>query len=321
MPLRITLRTGRGSAGSRPATALLRLRLLGEALLLASQQALAGFVIGRQVNAGPGHRQGAILESFVCVRSDAVSGKFRLVVNGGQGINANHGMDGRHGEGDVAHVGGTCGAAFPFSEIGEAAAESFGIFSIKGGHGLVMEHLGVRFIAAGDSNLGAGSKASGFEAAVDLGTKFGELPKGFGTDDVFGGSVGGDDVGSCTAIGDDAVDAVGRANVLAEEAQRCLRDGERVGGVYTKFGEGGGVGFLAGAMHFKHGGGDDLCADHVKGGGVNHHGGVDASETAALEKQDFSAGVAHFFGRRADDADGEPDLIGDFGRRERGADG
>ena len=73
------------------------------------------------------------------------------------------------------------------------------------------------------------------------------------------------------------------------------------------------MGFLAGAMNFEHGGGDDFGLDDIEGGGVNHHGGVDASETAAFEEEDFAAGVADFLGGRADDTDGEADFVSDFG--------
>ncbi len=42
-----------------------------------------------------------------------------------------------------------------------------------------------------------------------------------------------------------------------------------------------------------------------------------ALKRAALKQQDFSASVAHFFGRRADDAHGEAHLVGHFGRGQR----
>ncbi len=250
-----------------------------------------------------------------------MGGEFRLVVDGGQGIDADHGMDGRHGQGDVAHVGGTCGAGFPFAEIGEGAAEGFGILAIEVGHDDVVAHFGIGLVATGDREFGAGGEGSGFEAPVDFGAEFGELIEGFGANDVLGGSVGGDDVGSGAAVGDDAVNAVGRTDVLSEEADRGLRDGEGVGGVYAKLGEGRGVRFLAGAMNFKHGSGDDFCADHIKGGGVNHHGGVDACETAAFEEENFAAGVAYLFGGGADDADGEASLVGYLGGGQGCADG
>ncbi|MFZ0979315.1 MAG: hypothetical protein WAN23_07915 [Candidatus Acidiferrales bacterium] len=54
---------------------------------------------------------------------------------------------------------------------------------------------------------------------------------------------------------------------------------------------------------------------------MNHHRGVNAVETAALEQEDFSPGVAHFFGGRADYGDGEADIIGHFGGGQRGANG
>ena len=249
-----------------------------------------------------------------------MGGEFGLVVDGGQGVDADHGMDGRHGEGDVAHVGGTGGAGLPFAHVGIGAPQRFRIPAVELGHRRIVAHFGVRLVAAGDREFSAGGEGAGFEAAVDFGAEFGELIEGFGANDVFGGSVGGDDVGSGAAIGDDAMDAIGRTDVLAEEADRGLGDGEGIGGVDAEFGEGRRVGFLAGAMNFKHGSGDDFCLDHIEGRGVNHHGGVDASETAAFEEEDFAAGVADFLGRGADDADGETDFVSDLGSGERGAD-
>ena len=74
-------------------------------------------------------------------------------------------------------------------------------------------------------------------------------------------------------------------------------------------------------MHLEHGSGDDLRPQHVKGRGVHHHGGMNARESAALKQQDLAAGIAHFFGRRADDADGEAHVVRHFGRSQRCANG
>ena len=49
-------------------------------------------------------------------------------------------------------------------------------------------------------------------------------------------------------MGDDAVDPVGAADVLAQQADADLGDGEGVGGVDAQLREGGGVGLLAGVV-------------------------------------------------------------------------
>ena len=56
--------------------------------LPASHQTVAYVPICRQVDARPRHRYGAVRERLVRLCRDAVRGKFRLVVDGGQGIDA-----------------------------------------------------------------------------------------------------------------------------------------------------------------------------------------------------------------------------------------
>ena len=85
-----------------------------------------------------------------------MGGEFGLVVDGGQGVDADHGVDRGHGEGDVAHVGGTGGAGFPFAHVGIGAAQGFGIFAIEVGHRRIVAHFGVGLVASGNGNFGAG---------------------------------------------------------------------------------------------------------------------------------------------------------------------
>ena len=80
------------------------------------------------------------------------------------------------------------------------------------------------------------------------------------------------------------------------------------------------MGFLARVFHVEHGAGDDDRIDHVHGRGMDHHGGVRVRERAPLQEQDLAARVADFFRGRAEDADGQPHVVGHFGRGERGAD-
>ena len=54
---------------------------------------------------------------------------------------------------------------------------------------------------------------------------------------------------------------------------------------------------------------------------MHHHGGVNAIKRAALELQNLAAGVAHFFGRSANNGYGETDLVCHLGGRNGRANG
>ena len=180
--------------------------------------------------------------------------------------------------------------------------------------------LGVRLVAAGDGQRGAGRQCAGLEAAVDLGLDGVQFVQGLGAHDVAGFGVGRDDVGRAAAVGDDAVDAVGRVDVLAQQADGRLGDGQRVRGVDAAFGKGRGVGFLARVGHVEHGAGDDGRVDHVHRGGMDHHGRMHVRERAPLQQQNLAARVADFFRGGAEYADGQTHVVGHCGRGERGAD-
>ena len=59
---------------------------------------------------------------------------------------------------------------------------------------------------------------------------------------------------------------------------------------------------------------DDLHGGEFEGRRVHHHGRVDAVENAMLQHQDFSAGIADFFGRRAQHSHSDAGFIRDFRR-------
>jgi hypothetical protein len=66
-----------------------------------------------------------------------------------------------------------------------------------------------------DLQLGAGGQRASFKASMYLGAEFLQLVDRLTTDDVFGDRMGRDDVGSVTTFGNDAVYAIGGADVLA----------------------------------------------------------------------------------------------------------
>ena len=125
--------------------------------------------------------------------------------------------------------------------------------------------------------------------------------------------VRGHDVRRVAAVRDDAVDAIGLADVLAEAADRGLRDGERIGGVDAALGERRGVRLLTGVADLELGAGEERLLDHVHRRRMHHHRGVNAGEHAAVEEEDLAA--AALLGGRADDAHGEADVVGDARRR------
>jgi hypothetical protein len=74
-------------------------------------------------------------------------------------------------------------------------------------------------------------------------------------------------VRSRAAIGHNAVDSIGGSDMLAQQAEPHLRDGERIRGVNTQFRKSRGVGRFASAMNFEHGSGDDLARRMSNGAG------------------------------------------------------
>lgn len=50
---------------------------------------------------------------------------------------------------------------------------------------------------------------------------------------------------------------------------------------------------------------------------MHHHGSMDARKRATLQQQNLSAGIAHFFGGRADHVNGKAHFVCNFGRGER----
>ena len=144
-----------------------------------------------------------------------MGGEFGLVVDRGQGVDADERMERGQGERHVAHVGRARGALGVRTGRREGAPEFGGVALVERGHVRVGAVLGVRLVAAGDGQRGAGRQRAGLEAAVDFGLDGVQLAQSLGAHDVAGFGVGRNDVGRAAAVGDDAVDAVGRMDVLA----------------------------------------------------------------------------------------------------------
>ena len=90
-------------------------------------------------------------------------------------------------------------------------------------------------------------------------------------------------------MGDDAVHPHRCGQLLAEQPDRDLGDGEGVSGVDAQFGVGGRVRGLAAIADVLVVDGEGLGPGGVGRAGVDHHRGVQPVEGAALEHEDLPA--------------------------------
>ena len=120
------------------------------------------------------------------------------------------------------------------------------------------------------------------------------------------------------ALGDHAVHLVARRQLLAQQADRHLGHGQRVLRVDPLPGRGRSVRLAPGEGHVEVGHGE-AGRQALGRPGVDHHRRVHAGEGAALEHEDLAA--AALLGRRAEHADGEPEVVGHLGQRQAGPDG
>jgi hypothetical protein len=115
------------------------------------------------------------------------------------------------------------------------------------------------------------------------------------------------------------VNLVGRAQVLAQQPERNLGNGERIGRVDTEVRGERGVRFAAGVfdVHVRN---RRNARIHVfVRRGVHHHRRVHAVERAPLEQVHLA--TAAFLGRRTDQVQGDAQLVGEWRQRQRGTDG
>ena len=272
--------------------------------------------IGRDVDRGPRERDGPVTDRPIRGRRDAVGGELGLVVHRGQRFDPDQRMDARNRMRDVPHVGRPGGAFEHGAEVRKRAPERLGVPPVERRQRAVVRDLGIRRAAGANLHAGAGRERAGLEAAEHLGADLVELAERLGAHDVARRGMGGDDVRRVAAVRDDAVDAIAPPDVLAEEADRRLGDGDRVGGVHAELGKGGGVRRLAGVVDVEGG-----PREHRRLGGVDrrrmhHERGVNPGEGAALQEQDLAA--AALLGGRPDDADGQADVVRDPRRRDGG---
>lgn len=190
----------------------------------------------------------------------------------------------------------------------KAPAQRLGIAAIRRGDGSIVHDVGVRGARLFDAQRAAGGERTRLETAVKACSQSVDIGQCPGPGSPAAGGVRRDDIRCFPAAGDDAVDALIGLEMLAEEADRRLRDDEGIAGVHAAIGKGGGVGGLAMIVHIEIGIGEHRGLEHVEGRGMHHHRGVHAGERATFEQANLAA--AGLLRRRADDVNGETDLIG-----------
>src|ERR687888_1273013 len=75
--------------------------------LASSSKAAAQTAILSHVYYGPGHRERAVMKSLISLSLDAVGRELRLVVDGGQRVDADERVNGGQGERHVPHISRT----------------------------------------------------------------------------------------------------------------------------------------------------------------------------------------------------------------------
>jgi hypothetical protein len=229
-------------------------------------------------------------------------------------------MDGPHPLRDVAHVGGG-GRHAPWPVLGEihVAAQRGPVGGEEPCQLLVVAELRIARTGLGQLPLAPGRQGARLEAcphslegAVELGQRVrAHIP----------GTTGdlGDSVGRRAGLGDDAVHAYRRGQLLPEQADGDLRDREGVSRVATEMGVGARVGGDAPVDDVEVSHGARPSVDGVSGAGVNHHRERQFVEAPRLQHGDLSA--AALFGRGAEHADADAQVGGDTGEGLGGAHG
>ena len=128
----------------------------------------------------------------------------------------------------------------------------------------------------------------------------------------------GNDVGGLAAVGDDAVSHLAGRELLAQQPDRHLRHGDRVGGVDAQVRRDRRVRLPAEVGDLDLGQCQRARARDVDRARVQHHRGGDVVERSGLEQQHFSA--AGLLGGGAEQHDRQAQVVGHLGQRQRRAD-
>ena len=183
-------------------------------------------VVGRGVDRGPGHRQGAVADREVGRPGDAGGGELGLVVDRSVGLDGDHRVDRGQLQRDVGHVGR---AAHPVSQ----SRRGRGTRDPAPGRARGRAPPGRRRCRTRcrrapvevARQLGAGGQRTRLEAGPDPGVQLVEFVEGLVAHQPRAAGALRHDVGRVAAVGHDAVDPVRRVR-CAGAAGRC-RPGRR----------------------------------------------------------------------------------------------
>ena len=100
--------------------------------------------------------------------------------------------------------------------------------------------------------------------------------------------MGRDNIGGVTALGNDAMHALGGTHVLAQESDSGLGNGQGIGSVNPLLRKGGGMCGFAGIVDLKVHIGQGLRHQGVRWSRMDHHGGMRSGKRPAFEQQDLS---------------------------------
>ena len=142
----------------------------------------------------------------------------------------------------IGWMPGSSWVTLPMSVLPSGSAASSALFDGRsteprhlGAHGFGQPGIGfervVHRLGLLDAVVAAGGDRTGQEAVAHLGFQIGQRRRIGGTHRVLQFGVRGDDVGDLPAVGDDAVHLLPGCQLLAQQPDRHLRDGHRVGGV------------------------------------------------------------------------------------------
>src|SRR3989454_932137 len=139
-------------------------------------------------------------------------------------------MNGLQCQRHVPHVGRATAALLCFVGVWKDTTKRLGIAAVDGSHGRIVTHLRIGWTAPKDLQLRTGGECPSFKATQDFGADLIEAVEGLGAYDVTCCGLGWDDVWRIAALGDNAMHAVSRTDVLTQQPNGDLRNGQRIRG-------------------------------------------------------------------------------------------
>src|SRR6266516_5853285 len=101
--------------------------------------------------------------------------ELRLMVDGWQGVDANHGTEGRQGQRYIAHVRRATAALLGLAQIRKHPAKRLGVPAVESCYIGIMTHLCIRWTAPHDFELGSCGEGSSLKTAHNFGADLVEV--------------------------------------------------------------------------------------------------------------------------------------------------